>query len=250
VRQAGIIFLITQSLSTRFSHLMELWSAFILGLVGSLHCAGMCGPLALALPRSRTARRTFLLGRLAYNAGRVSTYIILGILFGFFGKGFSLAGAQRFLSIGFGTLILATLFCSRKRTMSVLLGRVVSSVKRPISHFLKTPTFSSLLMLGSLNGLLPCGLVYAASAMAGTLGNPLAAGAFMLLFGLGTAPMMLAIALSGKPFQLSLRLRLQPLIPLTLFLLGSLLILRGLSLGIPYLSPNLSGDQIQGVHCH
>jgi sulfite exporter TauE/SafE len=229
---------------------MALWSAFILGLVGSLHCAGMCGPLALALPRFGSARNTFLLGRLAYNAGRVSTYIILGVLFGVFGKGFSLAGAQRSLSIGLGIIILATLLCSRKRTMSILFGRVVSSIKRPISHFLKTPAFSSLLILGSLNGLLPCGLVYVALATATTLGSPVAAGAFMLSFGLGTVPMMLAIALSGKPFQLSLRLRLQPLIPATIFLLGTLLILRGLSLGIPYVSPNLSGATIQDVRCH
>lgn len=229
---------------------MEVWSAFIIGLVGSLHCAGMCGPLALALPRFGSARKTFLLGRLAYNTGRVSTYVILGILFGFFGKGFSLAGAQRSLSIALGIIILATLLGSKKRTMSVLLGRVVASVKRPISHLLKTPTFSSLLILGSLNGLLPCGLVYVASATAATLGSPVAAGAFMLSFGLGTVPMMLAISLSGKPFQLSLRLRLQPLIPATIFLLGALLILRGLSLGIPYVSPNISGGALQAAHCH
>src|SRR3982751_1635714 len=139
---------------------MDYWTAFILGLVGSLHCAGMCGPLALALPNTNHRTAAFLLGRAAYNLGRIATYCLLGFIFGLLGKTLFLAGIQRWVSIALGVLLLAGLCASRKlslwRPVSVLVERLKSSM----AVMLRRRSFASLAVLGLLNGLLPCGLVY------------------------------------------------------------------------------------------
>ncbi len=229
---------------------MELWTAFLLGLVGSLHCAGMCGPLALALPAAPGGRASFLAGRLAYNGGRVATYGALGLMFGLLGKGFNLAGAQRWLSIALGVTILFAFAWSRKWTLGAPLIGIVTRVKGWVAIILRRRALSSLLLLGLLNGLLPCGLVYVAGASAATRGTPVAGAGFMLLFGLGTVPMMLGIALARRPLQAALRFRLQPLVPAAALALGGLLVLRGLGLGIPYLSPILTDAHGLALKCH
>ena len=96
----------------------ELWAAFLLGLIGSLHCAGMCGPLALALPVTGGNTLSFAAGRAAYNLGRVLTYCGLGVIFGLMGKTLLLGGIQRWVSISLGVLLLAGLFGSRKLALS------------------------------------------------------------------------------------------------------------------------------------
>lgn len=224
----------------------ELWPAFLLGLIGSLHCAGMCGPLALALPVTGGSTLSFAAGRAAYNLGRVLTYCGLGVIFGLLGKTLLLAGIQRWVSISLGVLLLAGLFGSRKLALSRPVNRFVGWLKTRMAARLRQRSFSSLLMLGALNGLLPCGLVYVAGAGA-VLSDSIAAGAaYMAAFGAGTVPMMLAIGWSGKLIPLSSRLKLLKALPVSVFLLATLLILRGLSLGIPYLSPNLA----TGACCH
>ncbi|HEY9509114.1 MAG TPA: sulfite exporter TauE/SafE family protein [Verrucomicrobiae bacterium] len=224
----------------------ELWPAFLLGLIGSLHCAGMCGPLALALPMTGGSTLSFAAGRAAYNLGRVLTYCGLGVIFGLMGKTLLLAGIQRWVSISLGVLLLAGLFGSRKLALSRPVNRFVGWLKTRMAARLRQRSFSSLLMLGALNGLLPCGLVYVAGAGA-VLSDGIASGvAYMAAFGVGTVPMMLAIGWSGKLIPLSLRLKLLKALPVSVFLLATLLILRGLSLGIPYLSPNLA----TGACCH
>src|ERR1700675_4874711 len=91
---------------------MELWTAFLLGLVGSLHCAGMCGPLVLALPGTGNTSRSYILGRLAYNVGRLGVYGLLGAIFGLLGGTFALAGLQRWISLVAGAAILIGLLVS------------------------------------------------------------------------------------------------------------------------------------------
>ncbi|MCD6049706.1 MAG: hypothetical protein K0Q55_1109, partial [Verrucomicrobia bacterium] len=93
---------------------MELWTAFILGLVGSLHCAGMCGPLALALPVAGKTRRAFVLGRVLYNLGRILTYCVIGAIFGLAGQSLALAGFQKWVSLGAGVAILLGLLASTR----------------------------------------------------------------------------------------------------------------------------------------
>ena len=227
---------------------LDCLTAFLLGLVGSLHCAGMCGPLALALPAAGDTTPGYVLGRVAYNAGRIITYCLLGIVFGLAGWTFLLAGLQRWVSIALGVALLLGLFASQRLVRWNPVTLVMDQLKSRMLVLLRRRSFGSLAVLGLLNGLLPCGLVYAACAAATTTGGVLAGAQFMAIFGLGTVPMMLAISLSGKLVPLSLRLKLRQAIPVCLLLLGTLLILRGLSLGIPFLSPDLSGPGASCCH--
>ncbi|HOB32801.1 MAG TPA: sulfite exporter TauE/SafE family protein [Verrucomicrobiota bacterium] len=218
---------------------MELWTAFLLGLVGSLHCAGMCGPLALALP-SPGSGGAHVLGRVAYNLGRVATYGLIGVVFGLFGRALLLAGLQRWLSIALGVALLGGLLTSRHLAWWRPVTSIVQRLKSAMSALLRRRSLSSLALLGLLNGLLPCGLVYVAAAAAATTGGPGAAAVYMTAFGAGTIPLMLGIGLSGKVIPPAVRLKLARAMPATVFVLGVLLIVRGLSLGIPYLSPDLT----------
>ena len=229
---------------------MELWTAFILGLAGSAHCAGMCGPLALALPRIEGGVWRHVAGRTAYNLGRVATYGLLGLVFGLVGRSLALAGIQRWVSIGLGLLLLAGVLAARGdlfRLPSLGAGRWW---KAAMGRLLRRRGLAALGLLGALNGLLPCGLVYVAGFAAAALGDLRAAVEYMLVFGLGTVPVMLGIGLVGSAIQGPLRLRLQRAIPYCLGLVAVLLILRGLGLGIPYLSPDLSVSRGSAVRCH
>ena len=219
---------------------MEYWTAFILGLFGSLHCAGMCGPLALALPHAGRNASGFVTGRLAYNLGRIVTYCAMGFVFGLFGKTFLLAGFQRTVSITLGVTLLVGLFASRRLALWRPVTLLVNVLKSRMGGLLRRRTFASQAVLGLLNGLLPCGLVYVAAAGAMATGGILRGAIYMAAFGAGTVPMMLAIGLSGKLIPFSLRLKLLKAVPVSVFLLGMLLILRGMSLGIPFISPQLS----------
>ncbi len=225
---------------------MDFLTAFILGLVGSLHCAGMCGPLALALPVSSGGPRRFLLSRLAYNVGRVLTYCVLGALFGLVGKSLVVIGLQRWTSIALGLLLLVGLFSSRRLSLWKPVAWLLESLKRRMAFLLQRRSTFSLGFLGALNGLLPCGLVYVACAGATASGSSGAGAAYMTAFGLGTVPMLLAISFSDRLVPVVWRGHLRKVVPLAVCLLASLLILRGMGLGIPYLSPDLAGPSC----CH
>jgi uncharacterized protein len=227
---------------------MELWTAFILGLAGSLHCAGMCGPLALALPPSGNTAAGFVLGRLAYNFGRLATYGALGLVFGLVGQTLLVAGVQRWVSIALGVALLAGLLVSRRLSDWLPLARWVAGLKSRMSALLRRRSALALAMLGLLNGLLPCGLVYVACAGATATGHLGAGAAYMAVFGVGTVPMMLGIGLSRKLVPAAVRLRLHRLVPVSVALLAALLILRGMSLGIPYVSPDLSAGSPACCH--
>ena len=214
------------------------FTALILGFVGSLHCAGMCGPIALALPGGAGLR--FVIGRLAYNTGRIITYCVLGALFGVVGKSVVLAGFQRSLSITLGLTLLFGFFATKSRPLLRPLNFLLTGLRSRMSGLLRQRSLVSQAALGSLNGLLPCGLVYVACAGASTTGSVGQAIVYMGAFGLGTLPMMLGVGLSGRLIPLSFRLRMNKLVPISVVLLSGLLLLRGLSLGIPFLSPNLS----------
>lgn len=222
---------------------MQFWTAFLLGFIGSAHCAGMCGPLALALPQTGNTRAKFFTGRLAYNLGRLVTYCALGLVFGLFGKTFLLAGLQRTLSIALGVSLLAGLLMSRRLALWKPATLLVNQLKARMSGLLRRRTFTALTLLGLLNGLLPCGLVYVACAGAAATSGGISGSLFMAAFGAGTLPMMLALSLSGKLVPFSLRLKLLKAVPVSVCVLAALLILRGLALGVPYLSPDLSASQ-------
>jgi uncharacterized protein len=149
-----------------------------------------------------------------------------------------------------GALIFIGLLVSQKTSMSAPVVRLVSKLKFAMAVQLRQRSFRSLALLGMLNGLLPCGLVYVALAGAVAQGRFLAGITFMALFGLGTLPTMLAIGLSGKVFPVAWRMNLRGAIPFAVCTLAVLLILRGLALGIPYISPALVAGVPAGCCAH
>jgi sulfite exporter TauE/SafE len=221
---------------------MNFGIALALGMLGSLHCAAMCGPLMLALPVPPGGPARFVVGRIIYQLGRVATYCLLGVVAGLVGKSIVLAGLQRSLSVGLGVAILFGFLISKKVSLSAPAVRLVARLKAAMAVQLRQRSLRSLTLLGMLNGLLPCGLVYVAMAGAVARGTLLDAMSFMAWFGLGTLPTMLGISLSGKLFPLQLRLKLRRAIPIGVCLLAGLLILRGLAMGIPYVSPVLNSS--------
>ncbi len=229
---------------------MELWTAFLLGLAGSLHCAGMCGPLvfALAKARPRTAREST--GRVFYHLGRVAAYALLGLMLGLLGHIVAPAGFQRWLSIALGIALLAGLWLAARIRFDAPVFRWVMLLKNSMRGLLARDSLSSQAMMGALNGLLPCGLVYVAAAGAASTVNPFTGAAYMTLFGLGTWPMMLGIHLVGQRLPLTSRLSLGNITRAAVLLMGVLLILRGMDLGIPILSPDLSSVGEGNAHCH
>lgn len=222
---------------------MFLWTAFIVGLVGSAHCAGMCGPIALALPLKSDSWFTRVGGGLVYNAGRIITYIILGAIFGLLGKGLHMAGFQLWASIVIGILMIVMvvvplIFKKLPSLNNIFEGYSARLLGGFRNMFHKGGTFS-LFGIGLLNGILPCGLVYVAVAGAINTGDVVSAMMYMALFGAGTIPVMLAVSMAGTMISVKFRIFIHKLSPYIIVLLGVLFILRGLSLGIPYVSPKV-----------
>jgi uncharacterized protein len=220
-----------------------MWPALLLGLAGNLHCAGMCGGIALALPGRGGQWQRVLPGRLMYQAGRITTYALLGAIAGLFGKSLSLAGWQQGLSVALGLFILLLTFFtagSESRFLSIpLVSRVMGHLRMRLGHFLKRDSSAALFNLGILNGLLPCGFVYLALAgavAAGEVGNAML---YMAIFGAATLPTMLTLSLLGSFKPALFRNVSRPVLLGLSFLFAIVLILRGLNLGIPYLSPEL-----------
>jgi sulfite exporter TauE/SafE len=220
---------------------MFLWTAFIVGLVGSAHCAGMCGPIALALPLRSESWFTRVSGGLIYNIGRILTYMVLGAIFGLLGKGLHMAGFQLWTSVVLGilmiTMVLIPLIFKRMPSLSNIFESFSARLLSGFRNLFRKGDTKSLFGIGLLNGILPCGLVYVAIAGAINTGDVLSAMIYMALFGAGTIPVMLAVSLAGTMISLKLRIFVNKLSPYVIVLLGVLFILRGLSLGIPYVSP-------------
>lgn len=220
---------------------MELITALTIGLVGSLHCLGMCGPIAVALPLHRNSWLMKVAGGLLYNSGRIITYGILGALFGLLGRGIQLAGLQQWASIILGIImILSVLFpvvFREKIKVNKILSGYAGRLVRRFSVLFSKRTLGNLLFIGLLNGLLPCGLVYMAIAGAINTNDVVMGVAFMMVFGIGTTPALLLLSLAGNVVTASFRKKATKIIPVFIVILGIIFILRGMSLGIPYVSP-------------
>lgn len=232
-----------------------LLSAIILGLMGSLHCVGMCGPIAFMLPVDRTNNVKKFTQISIYHFGRLLAYGIIGLVFGLLGKGLYIFGIQQNLSIIIGVFMIIVVLIPYKTfnkfNLSKPLYKVISKVKNRLGQELKKKSPDTFLTIGFLNGFLPCGLVYMALFGAIAMGNTLQGGLYMVLFGLGTVPLMTtAIYFSGL-LKTTTKQRIQKLIPVFVIIIGSLFILRGLGLGIPYVSPSPIVEVVSSqIECH
>jgi uncharacterized protein len=227
---------------------MDYLQPLIIGLLGSFHCMGMCGPIAISLQLKENSWSTRIFSSILYNLGRVLTYIFLGLIFGLLGLGIHIWGFQQWASIGVGTVMILSvafpvLFHGSRLTGG--LDRLFSGFKKFFGRFFGFRTYLSTLIIGLLNGFLPCGLVYIALAGALVSTSPLDGALYMMFFGLGTIPALLALSLLGNIFSIAFRQGVQKLIPFLIILIGILFVLRGMNLGIPYISPKMEQHQKQ-----
>lgn len=217
--------------------------AVLLGLGSSLHCLGMCGPIAFVLPLNRSSFGTKISGTLAYNLGRVVTYAILGAVFGFIGKSFELMGILQIMSVVFGALIILAVIFPRLITRLAPVNRGYlrfnNFIQKKLGYFLKNKSASALFTIGLLNGLLPCGMVYMALMGSLVYGSVSEGVLFMVFFGLGTIPAMGTATYFSNAISSGLRKKFQKAVPYVMVVFGALIIIRGLNLNIPYLSPQV-----------
>lgn len=211
-------------------------SAFVLGGLGSAHCVAMCGPLHLAVGQGGAPVRTTVL----LNTGRVLTYMVIGALFGLFGRGLGLAGVQQVVAIALAVLMLAALVVpatAARLHRPVVPSAWVVRLRSAVARRLRRSSAPAVLITGMLNGLLPCGMVYVAVAGALAQEGSLDGALFMAGFGLGTWPALFAVRSAGASFGARFRARLTRWAPAGYALMAALLLIRGLALDIPYLSP-------------
>jgi len=227
-------------------------TGFVLGLISSFHCVGMCGPLALSLPIHHLSKPQQVFAISLYNIGRVITYSLIGLLFGLAGRTIYLAGFQQWFSILLGVLMLLLTIqyffagnALHPKWLSGLYGRVQQLMMR----VLQSKNRGAYLLLGMANGLLPCGMVYLAIAGALSTTELTNSVFFMSFFGLGTLPAMFILGFLGIKVNLITRQHLRKLVPNVAAIMAVLLILRGLNLGIPFISPVLADRPHAAIVC-
>ena len=219
-----------------------LFSAVILGMVSSLHCVGMCGPIAMMLPIDRQNNTRKTLQIILYHLGRLSSYGILGLIFGLIGRSLYLAGVQQQLSIVIGVIIISVAVIPERifarYNFSKPIYRAISYVKSSLGKQFKNRSNKSIFSIGILNGFLPCGMVYVALFGALAMQNALYGMLFMVLYGLGTVPLMSLVVYFSSFIKDSLGKNLSAVIPVVTVCIGVLFVLRGLGLDIPFISPS------------
>ena len=230
-------------------------SAFILGILGSFHCVGMCGPIAFMLPVSRTHKGKKFLQTFLYHFGRLLAYSFIGIFFGLIGESINLFGMQQWLSIVIGVLMILVVLIPQQYFGRYLIFKpmykVVSKIKNALGKELKKKAPDTFLTIGFLNGFLPCGLVYMAVFGAIATGDIAVGSLYMLLFGIGTIPLMTTVVYTGNFLNGKMRQSIQKAIPLFIIVIGLLFIIRGMGLGIPYMSPKPSIETVSAdFNCH
>lgn len=229
-------------------------AAFFMGSLGSVHCIGMCGPLALSLPVVADNNFSRFSAAVLYNCGRMLTYSLMGALFGIIGMSFSFFGYQQWLSVILGLLIILFLVLPKNNfARNNIVARYFEFTRNKLGNLFQRKNYHTLFLIGFLNGFLPCGLLYMAIAGAISTGSVLKSSLFMASFALGTFPVMWSIAFFGSYVSMKMRQGIKKCYPYMMFAMAILLILRGSGLQIPYISPVL--QQQQGlsqpvIECH
>lgn len=232
-----------------------LYTAIIFGLISSLHCIGMCGPIAMMLPVDHKNPSKKALQILIYHLGRLTSYGILGLAFGLLGRGFYMAGIQQQLSIAVGVGMIVIAIVPEKvlaqYNFSKPVYRLISKIKSSLGTQFKRKTPDAFFSIGLFNGLLPCGLVYAALFGAIAMQNLGLSISYMVLFGLGTMPMMSAVVYVSSLLSMPFRSKLQKAVPIVTVVIGVLFVLRGMGLDIAYISPSNMNLFVQAnANCH
>lgn len=229
-------------------------TAISLGLASSFHCLGMCGPIALILPVGKRSKAGKVVGLLAYNFGRITTYSFLGLLIGLFGEGLRFAGVSQIISIILGITLLLYVLLAKKFIKLNFYHRYFlkfnNSVKAKLSGLLKKQSNAALYFTGLLNGLIPCGVVFIALQAALLQSSLVNSMLFMLVFGLGTIPMMFGISFLSNSFNKVVKIKINKVMPILTIVVALLLIVRGLNLDIPYISPSYDKQQNEMSCCH
>lgn len=232
-----------------------LYSALIFGLISSFHCVGMCGPIAMMLPVDRNNEAKKITQIITYHIGKLTAYGILGLVFGLLGRSFYLAGMQQQLSIIVGVLMIVVALVPEKifakYNFSKPIYKIITKVKSNLGQQFKNKSYKSLFTIGLLNGFLPCGMVYVAIFGAIAMQSVSLGVLYMILFGIGTIPMLTAVIYVSNLLSFSFRGTLQKMIPVVAVVIGMLFIIRGLGLDIPYLSPSNMSLFVQSeANCH
>jgi len=219
-----------------------LLTALLLGLLGSFHCLGMCGPIAFILPIDRQNKPKMIVQTLLYHLGRMTAYAMIGVIFGYLGKGISLVGFQQKVSLIMGVIMVVFAFIPAVKILGLksfsAWNKLVYFIKNSLSNYLQKRSTAGFYLIGFFNGLLPCGLVYIALVGAMATGDPILGAFYMAIFGLGTAPMMTLAIFLGNFVSVKLRNKINKMIPYAVAFVGILFILRGLNLGIKFISPS------------
>ena len=228
-------------------------TAFVLGAAGSAHCIGMCGPLALAVPSPRNTFSSRLSSSIILNSGRLLAYAALGAAIGVFGAGMRLAGLQQVATFGAGVVLVLSVLVPGLLERWWPTGRIALGIGRLrslLARNLKRTAPEAIFFSGMLNGMFPCGLVYAALLGAAAQGEVGQSVLFMSAFALGTMPALIVLRVGAGSMMGTVRGRLRRLSPVIMLGLGVLMILRGLELGIPYVSPEPQLTPLQTTTCH
>lgn len=220
-----------------------------LGLMGSIHCTAMCGPLMLYhFPKNSAP--TPVLKFLLYHIARTFAYTLLGITFGQIGFISHLLGMQKLVSVVFGIILLYTASRYFLPGFFKFLPSVNwSSVFNTLFGF-SNSTYYRFLLAGFANGLLPCTLSFIAVSFAATTYSMIYGALFMMIFGLSTIPSLALITWATQQIKLSNQLS-KYVMPSIAFITGLLLILRSMNLGIPYISPHCEITEKRAIiNCH
>ncbi len=233
-----------------------LLSALALGFLGSLHCLGMCGPIAFMLPLDRERPGKKIAQLFVYHFGRIIAYGLLGLAFGLAGRGLQLFGVQQKLSIGIGIIMIVVVLLPKTISLRfrpvVGFQRLLIQLKSKLGKSLQKKSPETFLTVGFLNGFLPCGLVYIALLGAIATGSAWYGWMYMVLFGLGTVPLMTSAVYAGGYLGSGLKTKIRKMVPVFVVVIGILFIVRGMGLGIPYLSPKQASQEMVAteIECH
>lgn len=218
-------------------------AGLVLGLTSNFHCLGMCGPIALMIPLDRSSNAKVAGGLFQYHLGRIAVYAVLGFAFGAIGLTMRFIGWLQWLSIISGAILIVYAwwkYRGKSSETSLFGGRLFKLLQKIRTWALNSNSPFKLFILGTVNGLLPCGMVYVALVNAVLADSYLTSGLAMTLFGVGTMPILLAVSIFGNKMKSFKSVRWSKIAPYMITIVGLLIMLRGMNLGIKFISPKIS----------